>query len=135
MSRNIFRRCEACLEAGCNLNYRGKINSKLLLDTGLLCSKVLCWGTQLEVQCVVSKHYKYFMSHSATVFMLHVGFSCIFWCFMLVCFVIYFLILQLVAFLLSCCMNAVALFLLFNESVIVYVLNFYASFVFLQKLL
>ena len=39
MSRNVFRRCEACLEAGGNLNYRGKINSKLLLDTGLLCSK------------------------------------------------------------------------------------------------
>jgi hypothetical protein len=39
VSRNIFRRCEACMEAGDNLNYRGKINSKLLLDTGLLCSK------------------------------------------------------------------------------------------------
>lgn len=39
VSRNIFRRCEACLEAGGNLNYRGKINSQLLLDTGLLCSK------------------------------------------------------------------------------------------------
>jgi len=39
VSRNIFRRCEACLEAGGNLNYRGKMNSKLRLDTGLLCSK------------------------------------------------------------------------------------------------
>jgi hypothetical protein len=37
--------------------------------------------------------------------------------------------------LLSCCRNTVALFLLFSESVIVFVLNFYASLVFVQKLL
>jgi hypothetical protein len=45
MSRNIFRRCEACLEAGGNLNYRAKINSKLLLDKACYPVKVLCWGT------------------------------------------------------------------------------------------
>lgn len=56
------------------------------------------------------------------------AFSVFVLCFMLVCFVSYFLILQLATFLLSCCMKAVALFLLFNESVIVHVLNFYESF-------
>ena len=77
---------------------------------------------------MVSKHYKRFMSHTTTVFMLHVCLFCIFLYFLLVCFVSYFLILQLATFLLSCCMKAVALFLLFNESMIVHVLNFYESF-------
>jgi len=83
---------------------------------------------------VVSKHYKRFMSHSTNVFMLYVGLSCI--CFVLSVglFCNLFSVSEVGCLLLSCSRNAVALFLLFNESVIVYVLNFYASFVFMQKL-
>jgi len=75
---------------------------------------------------VVSKHYKRFMSHSMTFYLACWPFHFFFFgafCCLLVCFVIYFLILQLAAFLLSC-MNVVALFLLFNKLVIVHVLKF-----------
>jgi hypothetical protein len=66
--------------------------------------KLPCRETLLEVQCVVSRDFKFFMSHITTVPCCMLTFSVFVLCFLLVC-LISFLILQLAPFLLSCYMN------------------------------